>query len=205
MPRPDHELVAALKLPDVTFDTGDRLIVVAMLEVRSVKAALDADDHPTYVYGGVVRSVAHVKRGGAAYNTLAEAIHRLHDGDDGTLFALTATPERPVETVEIPPARYVEGTDATTITFADELPPVTMAPVDLGAGRQDVKLEDMARLELTPARFYDAVGKLKSGQTLADATLGMTSEQRDYVSSFLSTPPTTRRRRKAATTPQETP
>lgn len=186
MPRPDHELVYATNIPDVITKPGYRLLVMTIVDVRSDKSSLDAEDYERHTYGAAVKSFAYVEEGNAAYNTLAEALHQLATGnrDDLNLFSQVADP-------------------APT----PDLPPATMAPLELdNRPAQEVKLADLEQLELSPGRLYAAAHELKSGAELAEVTTGWTSEQRDYLAGFLSKPKkrTPRKATKASEAPQET-
>lgn len=200
MPKPDHELVYGTSL-----DVGGplrprgRVMVLAMVEVRSDKTALTADDDERHVYGGKLLLGGFVAEGSEAFNTLAETLHQVAgvNADDPSLFNQPddPTPERAVEDVELP-ARYVAGTDS-----------IAMAPVRLttdGPAHQ-VSMADLERLELSTHRFYDAAHRLKSGEALADVTLGWTTEQVAYLETFIPKKRTKRTTTKSTTDPQETP
>lgn len=219
MPRPDHELIFGTTIADVVTKPGARFAVIALVEVRSDKAALDADDNERHTYGGAVRYVAHIGEG-ETYERVVRLAHRLGDGIEtlslfDELHELEPTPEpymapdsahghdadadrvqADADDWELP-----EGRPIVTIDGRVYMLPTAMAPVDLGDGRpaQDVKLEHLASVELSTGDFYNAVRMLKLGHSLADVTEGWTDDQRTYLASFIgpSTPTTTPRKPRA--------
>lgn len=195
MPRPDHELIYACTIPDVVLKPGQRMAVIALVEVRSDKASLDADDHERHTYGGAVRYVAHVGADDDVFDHLVRLAHRLGDGIETlSLFDGLSIddPQTPVETVD---------------DDVDWERPVTMADIQVDERPgQAVKLEHLAAVDLSPAAFYSAGRMLKLGRTLADVTEGWTDDQRAYLASFLAgptAPKRTTRKRTPRTTPQE--